>query len=160
MIKNKDKEISRLTNDVVEVMREKGCPKNKSKIEDELNDKIGDPRVERGEIDLKEFELYRQILDDNKMNLMQKNEKNNKINSLFEIAKKKEIRIKKDDMSICKYRININQKNNTIETLKKQTDAYYHELKKIREKQIEEEHKLWATEVIFFVFVNITIVQF
>jgi hypothetical protein len=75
-------------------------------------------------------------------------------------VKKKDIQIKKDDMTMCKYRININDKINSMDTLKKQNHSLYLELQKIREKELQDEQDLWRNEVWFFLFFVKIIVGF
>jgi hypothetical protein len=53
---------------------------------------------------------------------------------------------------MCKYRININDKINSMDTLKKQNHSLYLELQKIREKELQDEQDLWRNEVWFFLF--------
>jgi hypothetical protein len=97
-----------------------------------------------------EFDLYSKILTDTKFGLGVKQEKDTAIGSLSRQVKKKDIQIKKDDMTMCKYRININDKINSMDTLKKQNHSLYLELQKIREKELQDEQDLWRNEVWFF----------
>lgn len=106
-----------------------------------------------------EFDLYSKILSDTKFGLNVKQEKDTAIGSLSRQVKKKDIQIKKDDMTMCKYRININDKINSMDTLKKQNHSLYLELQKIREKELQDEQDLWRNEVwlFFFFFVNLIV---
>ena len=101
------------------------------------------------EIEKKEFELYRKILDDTKAGLSTVQSKQNKINSLLDIAKQNDISHKKNDMELCKLRININDRNTQIASLQKTNSSLNFELKKISDKEIEEEHQIWTKDVNF-----------
>ena len=91
------------------------------------------------DLGLDEFNLYKKVIDDSKLNFLDKTDKINKINSIKNISNKKEIQLKKDELMISKFKINIHDKNGAIDNLKKANSSMYCELTKIREKEILEE---------------------
>lgn len=93
-----------------------------------------------------EFDFYKKIIGDSKLDHVNMQEKSNKINSLQNQKRSKDMQIKKDEMSLCKLQINIDDKNSALDSLKKQNGSLYNELKKIRDREELLEKDLWRNE--------------